>query len=268
MWSTRSLSSRTIRPKSTVSSSSSAVSSVAAASASRCSRARRASTSGRTSGASPGITSTSPSRSGSSEKAVRATLTASPVPRCTRCSTNSIGISVAICSCRVFVTRSAPWPTTITMRSSGSATSASTTCSSIGTAAERVQHLRGLGPHAGALAGGEHHGRQRPVAHSTLSPGSRSPWPHSGPVSPRFSRWLGAFRLPLLAQRWLGHRIVGARGSNPRLGTPKRTRLPLHHLRPTWNDTPPPIDCRPAPLKNVTSSLPATSSVRPVSWAH
>ena len=64
--------------------------------------------------------------------AVSATLTASPVPRWTRCSTNSTGTSVTSCSCSVFVTRSAPWPTTTTIRSSGSSASASTTCSTIG----------------------------------------------------------------------------------------------------------------------------------------
>ena len=212
MWSTRSLSSRTMRPKSTVSSSSSAVSSVAAASASRCSRASRARTSGRTSGASPGITRTSPSKSGSSEKTVRPTLTASPVPRCTRCSTNSIGISVAICSCRVFVTRSAPWPTTITMRSSGSATSASTTWRSIGR------------PHNGwSTLGVSERMRVPSPAASTMAANGRYPlnavsvpfaMVASCPVSPASAG--GSAHFAFLAQRLLG--LLGGEVSNLDLG--------------------------------------------------
>jgi hypothetical protein len=80
--------------------------SVAAASLSRCSVASTASVSARSSGMSALRTITS-SSSMASENAVSATLVASPVPRATRCSTNSTGMSVTSWSCNVFVTVSA-----------------------------------------------------------------------------------------------------------------------------------------------------------------
>ena len=46
--------------------------------------------------------------------AVSPTLAASPVPRCTRCSTNVRLSPGGACSCSFPVTRSAPWPTTTT----------------------------------------------------------------------------------------------------------------------------------------------------------
>ena len=66
----------------------------------------------------------------SSGRPVRPTARASPVPRCTCCSTNSRR-SPALSSVSFLVTRSAPWPTTTTARSISGAGSASSTYSTI-----------------------------------------------------------------------------------------------------------------------------------------
>ena len=168
----------------------------------RCSVASFAIVSARTSGASPGSTRMSSSASRSSNT-VSATLTASPVPRCTRCSTNSTGTSVTSCSCSVLVTCSAPWPTTTTMRSSGSSASASTTWSTIGRPHSGCSTLGVPRAHPRAFAGGEHDGGERSVlAHRLVSDSCSAP--------------------PALAR---------GRGFEPRLRTPKDLVLPLHHPR-------------------------------------
>src|SRR5581483_1323755 len=115
---------------------------VAAASAMRCVRTRAASVAGRSSGVSPGRTTMSPSVKSSSGKPVRAVATASPVPRCTCCSTKSTGRPAGASSCRVLVTRSAPCPTTTTTRSMSSSARASITCRTSGRPHKRC---RGLG---------------------------------------------------------------------------------------------------------------------------
>ena len=155
------------------------MSSDAAASARRCSVASMASVSARRSGASPNTTMRSSSASRSSANAVRATLAASPVPRWRCCSTNSTGNSVASCSWTVFVTRSAPWPTTTTMRSSGRRPSASSTWRSIGrphsgcSTLGVVDRMRVPSPAASTTAHSPvGSGRARPAALSpTASPG-------------------------------------------------------------------------------------------------
>ena len=103
---------------------------VAAASASRCAATRRARVAVDSRGASPGTTTTSPSSS-SSGKAVSATITASPVPRWTCCSTKSIASAGGPWSISFFVTRSAPWPTTTTARSTSRPATASRMCRSM-----------------------------------------------------------------------------------------------------------------------------------------
>ena len=76
------------------------------------------SVSGRSSGVSPGRTTTVESSSRSSPGiAVMPTIAASPVPRWTVCSTNVTLAQAGACSCTFLVTRSAPWPTTTTVRS-------------------------------------------------------------------------------------------------------------------------------------------------------
>ncbi len=65
-------------------------------------------------------------------KAVSPTSVASPVPRCTVCSTKDTLAHAGACSCTFLVTRSAPWPTTTTVRSTSSSASAWMTCITIG----------------------------------------------------------------------------------------------------------------------------------------
>ena len=64
--------------------------------------------------------------------AVMPTITASPVPRWTRCSTNATWRSPRPSSCTRLVTRSAPWPTTTTVRATSSPHSAVRTWTTIG----------------------------------------------------------------------------------------------------------------------------------------
>ena len=131
----------------------------------------------RSSGVSPGMTSTSASASSSSSgpKAVRATPTASPVPRCTDCSTNSSGTSGAA-SRSFLVTRSAPWPTTTTARRDLALVERVEDVEHHGPAAQQVERLGPGGPHAGALAGGEHDGGEGPRGHGPFLVRSGTPF--------------------------------------------------------------------------------------------
>ncbi len=129
---------RPVRPRTTrpypLESGTRALSRVAAASAWRWVSTRRANELERSRGESPGTTSRSPLSSpspSSSGKAVRATMRASPVPRCTVCSTKSMCRPEGPCSTSFLVTRSAPWPTTTTARSIGSSASESKMCSNM-----------------------------------------------------------------------------------------------------------------------------------------
>ena len=67
---------------------------------------------------------------------------ASPVPRCSTCSTNSMAMPGGACSIRVLVTHSARWPTTTTTRATDSSARASSTWSTMGRPHSR---WRGLG---------------------------------------------------------------------------------------------------------------------------
>ena len=67
------------------------------------------------------------------------------------------------CSDSFLVTRSAPWPTTTTARSSGEPAEAVEDVEHHRPAAQQVQRLRAGRAHAGALAGGEDDGGERGV---------------------------------------------------------------------------------------------------------
>ena len=104
-------------------------------------------------------------RVSSSGRPVRPTARASPVPRCTCCSTNSRR-SPALSSVSFLVTRSAPWPTTTTARSISAGRQRVEHVEHHGAPAEQVQRLRPGRPHPRALARRQHHRRQVPTAHS------------------------------------------------------------------------------------------------------
>ena len=133
---------------------------VAAPSPKRCSVASMASVSGRSSGASAKTTRTSSSPSRSSAKAVSPTATASPVPRCTACSTNSTGTSVSelLLDRLGDVLGAVPHDDDDAIeRERGEGVE---DVEDHGTAAQRVQHLGRARPHARALAGRGHDGSE------------------------------------------------------------------------------------------------------------
>ena len=116
---------------------------MAPASSARWARTSAASVWGRSSGVSPGRTTTSStSSSSSSGRPVSPTASASPVPVRVSCSTNSISMVGGACCTRVLVTHSARWPTTTTTRRTSTSAMASSTCRIIGRPHRRC---RGLG---------------------------------------------------------------------------------------------------------------------------
>ena len=155
---TLSLRSRPMRPY-PVGSVSRAVSNVAAAPVCRCCATRAATVSLRSSGVSPGSTSKSPDSSRSSSmNADMPTRTASPVPRCTSCSTKPMRSADDPSSCTFFVTASAPCPTTTTVRLTSRPRSDASTWRSIGRPHRRwrgfgrVERIRVPSPAASTMA--------------------------------------------------------------------------------------------------------------------
>ena len=109
----------------------------------------------------------------SSGRPVRPTARASPVPRCTACSTNSRR-RPALSSVSFLVTRSAPWPDHDDRPVDLGRRERVEHVEHHGPAAEQVQRLRAGRPHARALAGGQHHRGQVSLGH-----GDRSTAPHA-----------------------------------------------------------------------------------------
>ena len=119
------------------------------------------------------------------EARVSATLTASPVPRCTRCSTNSTGTSVTSCSCSVFGDPLGAVPDDDDDALERQLGERVDDVQHHRPAAQLVQHLRRPRPHPRALAGGEHDCGERSVLAHDFSIGSAH-----GLVHLR-GRWLG-----------------------------------------------------------------------------
>ncbi len=179
---------------------------------------------------------------------------ASPVPRCSTCSTNSMAMPGGACSIRVLVTHSARWPTTTTTRVTDSSASASSTWRTMGRPHSR---WRGFGPgraHPGALArrpaprrrAGDRPGRTGPLrprhaglVHSSGGPGGRcgSPWSTRCPPS-----------VPGLDQP--RHAVQRSWAYSSHVGVANATRTsetsspnapharPHHHRRPELGDLP------------------------------
>ena len=88
---------------------------------------------------------------------------ASPVPRCSTCSTNSMARPGGACSTRVLVTHSARWPDHHDDPVDRQLGQGVEDVQDHGATAQPVQGLGTGRAHPGAVPGGQHHGRERPA---------------------------------------------------------------------------------------------------------